>query len=214
MFKQMTIPIIISYFTRNTPYEKVMNTHLLPSLKKFDLPYDIEAVEDFGNWQKNTSYKAQFVFQKLLQHQRTVVFIDSDATIEQYPSLFTQIPPEFDIACHYQNYILQWRGRTDGKRFDLLSGTLMFRYNEKVLSLVRKWIERTKTSNKWEQIILQKLTEENKDIKIFSLPVTYCTVNTHKNEIPSYIKKEEVVIRHWQASRKYKSRRKGDWTKK
>ncbi len=199
--------IYISYYTKNTPYQKVMETRLLPSLKKFNLIHDIEAVEDFGNWQKNTSYKAQFVLQKLLQHEKTVIFIDADATIEKYPSLFAQIPLEFDIAVHYQDFYKQWRNDLCGKRFDLLTGTIMFRYNERVLSLVRKWVERTKTSTIWEQKVLQKLTEENKDLKIYKLPVEYCTVIKHKGEIPGYIKKEDVVIKHHQASRRLKNRR-------
>ena len=34
--------IYISYATKNTPYKKEMETYLLPSLKKFNLDYDIE----------------------------------------------------------------------------------------------------------------------------------------------------------------------------
>ena len=199
--------IYISYYTKNTPYEKVMNTHLKPSLERWNLIHDIEAVEDFGNWQKNTSYKAKFVLQKLLQHKKPVVFIDADATIEKHPSLFWEIPEDYDIAVHYQDWYKQWRNDPCGKRFDLLSGTVMFRYNERVLSLVRKWVERTKISTKWEQKVLQALTEENKDIKVFKLPVTYCTVIMKKGEIPNYVKKEDVIILHHQASRRLKNRR-------
>ena len=199
--------IYISYYTSATPYQKVMEKYLLPSLKKFDLPYDIEAIEDRGNWSRNTSYKAKFVLQKLLQHKKGVVFIDTDATIEKYPSLFAQIPPEYDIGVHYQDWYKQWRNSDCGKKFDLLTGTIMFRYNERVLSLVRKWVARVKSSPTWEQVVLQRLTEENKDIKIYKLPVEYCTVITHKGEIPKYVKKEDVVILHHQASRKLKNRR-------
>ena len=199
--------IYISFFTSKSPYEKVMNTYLRPSLERWNLIHDIQAIKDLGNWQKNTSYKAQFVLDMLLKHKKTVVFIDADATIEKHPSLFWEIPEEYDIAVHYQDWYKQWRNDNCGKRFDLLSGTIMFRYNEKTLSLVRKWVERTKTFTIWEQKVLQKITEENKDIKIFKLPVEYCTVNNHKGEIPNYIKPEEVYIRHHQASRKFRNRR-------
>ena len=84
----------------------------------------------------------------------------------------------------------------------------MFRYNERVLNLVKEWVRRTKTASEWEQVVLQKLTEENKDIKIYKLPVEYCTVVMHDNSIPKYIKKEDVKILHHQASRKYKNRSK------
>ncbi len=184
-----------------------MNTHLLPSLKKYQLTYEVKAVEDLGSWQKNTAYKSEFVLDMLLKHKKSVIFIDADATIQRFPALFEQISSEFDIAVHYQDWWKQWRNNDCGKRFDLLSGTIMFRYNERVLALVRNWTEKMKSSGEWEQKILQKLTEENQEIKIYKLPVEYCTVIMHNKSIPKYIKSEEVVILHHQKSRQYKNRR-------
>ena len=75
--------IIVSYYTKNTPYEDVMKQHLLASLKKWNLKYDVEAIGDFGNWQQNTHYKAKFIKRKLLQHKKPVVLIDEDAKIKK-----------------------------------------------------------------------------------------------------------------------------------
>ena len=197
--------IYISYYTENSPYEEIMNTHLLPSLKKFNLPYDIEAVADLGSWHKNTSYKSQFVFNMLLKHKKTVVFIDADATIEQYPILFERIPSACDIAFHYLDWYKQWRNKDGMNKFELLSGTMMFRYNNKVLELVKKWIEQTETSSQWEQKILQSIIENDKEIKYYILPASYTTVIDHKNKIPDYI--ENPVIIHHQKSRKFRNRR-------
>ena len=77
---------IISYYTKNTPYEEVANTHLIPSLKKWNLSYEVEAINDLGDWQKNTGYKSQFVLKMLNKHKNNVCFLDCDATIEQYPT--------------------------------------------------------------------------------------------------------------------------------
>lgn len=202
--------VFISYFTRNTPYKSVMNKYLKPSLERFDLLHDIEAVPDLGSWASNTSFKAQFVLQKLLQHKKDVIFIDADAEILKYPSLFAQIPPEYDIAYHLLDWMRQWRNREGGDKFELLSGTVMFRYNKKVLSLVRKWVVRTKNSTTWEQKILQEIIENDKEIKSYILPAEYTTVAMHDGSIPKYIK--EPVIFHHQKSRQYRNRR--NWRKK
>jgi len=197
--------IFISFYTRKSPYEKVMNTHLRPSLEKFNLIHDIEEVEDRGNWQKNTSYKSEFILKMLLKHKKNIVFIDADGTIEKHPSLFWEIPEEYDIAYHLLDWMRQWRNKEGGDKWELLSGTMMFRYNEKVLSLVRKWVERTKTSTKWEQRILQEIIKNNKEIKSYILPAEYTTVAMHDGSIPKYIKKP--VIFHHQKSRQYRNRR-------
>ncbi len=91
--------ITISYFTKNTPYEEVMKTHLLASLKKYKLNYDIEGIDDLGSWQKNTHYKAEFIKKMLLKHKCPVIFLDADATIEQYPKLFNGLM-DYDISYH------------------------------------------------------------------------------------------------------------------
>jgi len=93
--------IIISYATKNTPYEKVINTYLLPGLKKWGLKYDIEYPEDKGSWQANTHLKAEFIKRMILKHKQAVVFLDADATIEKYPNLFFKLEQEkYDISYH------------------------------------------------------------------------------------------------------------------
>ena len=85
--------IFISYYTSGV-YKDVMNNHLLPSLKRWNLQYDIEEVKDFGSWQLNTGFKSKFIKKMLLKHKQNICFLDADATIEQYPDLLFNIPDE------------------------------------------------------------------------------------------------------------------------
>jgi len=183
-----------------------METHLLPSLKKWNLKYDIQGIEDFGDWGLNTSYKAEFIEQMLKKHKEDVIFLDSDAVIEKNPELFDKIPEKYDLACHYLDWYLHWRNTKGQKKRELLSGTMMFRYNPKVLKLTEVYKKFCKKNPKiWEQRILQQLLAQPNNLKIYNLPASYCAVINHKKEIPSYI--GTPVIVHYQASRQYKNKR-------
>lgn len=199
--------IIISYATIDTPYEEVIKSTLIPSLEKFDLDYDISYVKDLGSWQLNTGYKSTFIKEMLLKHKQSVCFLDSDASIVEYPELLYQLSSGVDISYHNFNWWKHWRGvDNDFSRMHLLSGTICFSYNPKVLSLIDEWIEKVvENPNVWEQKVLEEIVNSKTNLGICHLPAEYCCVVMHDNSIPKYINKPVIV--HHQASRKYKNRR-------
>jgi len=197
--------LIVSYYTKNTPYEKVMFTQLFPTIKKWDLDYDIETIDDLGSWQLNTHYKATFLKKMLLKHKQPIVFLDSDSTIEKNPVLFTELS-DYDISYHELDWFLQWRGKSGEKR-EILSGTLYLNYTEKTLSFLDAWIAENNRNTNWEQRNMADILQNsNHNLKVYALPYSYITILLHNNKIPSHIKPEEVYILHHQASRKYKKR--------
>jgi len=194
----------IGYYTPGN-YEKVMNTYLRPSLEKWHLPHYIEEVPDLGNWYLNTSFKPKFIKQCLEKFKQDIIFLDADAKIEKDPILFSQIHKNYDIAVHQLDWNRQWRGTSGAKR-ELLSGTMLFRYNEKVLKMLDIYISECESNiGKWEQQILQEILQVYKDIKIYELPAEYCTVILHNGKVPNYIK--DPVIIHYQKSREFKNKR-------
>jgi len=194
--------IFISYYTLGN-YEVVMNTHLRPSLEKWNLKHYIKETKDLGNWNDNTSFKATFILNMLNKYKEDVVFLDADAIIHKYPELLFNIPKESDLACHYLDWIKHWRNQTGGNNFHLLSGTMFLRYNEKILDLMKLYIkECEKNPGIWEQKVLELLISENKDINVYKLPASYCAVIKYDGKVPAYI--EDPIIVHYQASRKYK----------
>lgn len=204
----------ISYYTKNTPYEKVMKTQLLPSLKAFNLTYDIEAIEDLGNWANNTNYKSTFILKMLNKHKCPVIFLDADATILKFPKLFYQIPKQYDLCAHYLDWYFRWKNQKGNLRRDFLSGTLWLNYNVKIINLVKEFIKEIKKSpNQWEQKTMQQVIKKHKDLKIYPLPYSYITFPNQNGAHPAHMLKEsEVIIYHSQASRKFKHRDK--WRKK
>ena len=196
--------LIISYATRGN-YEKELATHLMPSLKKFNVLYDIDIIKE-SNWHDATHYKATFIKQKLEQHKQPLVFLDVDAELYKYPKLFDNIPSEYDMSVHYLDLDMQWRMKPGSKK-TALSGTLYFNYNDKVLKFVDEWIEENKISGIIEQKNMERVLDRIDYMKIYPLPYSYITIITHKNEIPIHmIKKSDVVIIHYQASRRLKRR--------
>ncbi len=198
--------IFISYYTTGV-YEKVMNDYLLPSLKKWDLKYDIISIEDKGSWSLNTGYKSQFIKEMLLKYKETVCFIDADATIEKYPELLFKIPDEYDIAIHLLDWQLMWRGIKGQEQRELLSGTMVVKYKENTLKLLNEWIQRVEIEKAVkEQKVLEKIILNNPRYNVFDLPASYCAIKKYDGSIPEYI--GEPVIIHHQISRKYKNRKK------
>jgi hypothetical protein len=189
---------IVSYYTINTPYEEVAKTHLIPSLEKWGLTNHIEQVNSLGNWKLNTDYKPTFLLQEL-EYEEEICWVDADATIEDYPILLDNIPPEYPIALHYLDWNKQY-GYTDNKK-ECLSGTLILRKSS--IPLIKEWIRLCKDFN-WEQRALDQAIK-NLGIVPFELPPEYCCVVTRDYKIPTYIPKPVIV--HWQASRKYKKLR-------
>jgi hypothetical protein len=195
--------IYISYYTKNTPYELIINEKLLPSLIKWNLPYDIESIEHLGSWGANTHYKATFLKKMLLKHKQSIVFIDADTTIELYPVLFDTLS-NYDIGLHYLDTNYFWRGQVGLEKREALSGTLYLNYNNNILAFLDEWIEENKRLNQLEQKNMQAILEKFKDkLNIFVLPIEYTAIMKKDNKLPDYIK--NPVIIHYQASRDFKN---------
>lgn len=194
--------IYISYATKDTPYLEVVNEFLLPSLKRFNLPYDIAYPENRGSWVKNTHMKAEIIKEMLLKHKQPIVFLDADATIHSYPAIFDTLE-NYDIAYHSLDWNYYWHDRIGREKRDLLSGTLYLNYNEIVLNLLDKWIKLNSELDRWEQRNLQDIIEKNKkDYRIFELPIQYAAIIKMDNKVPAFI--QNPIIVHHQKSRIYR----------
>ncbi|GAH15924.1 unnamed protein product, partial [marine sediment metagenome] len=191
------------FYTKNNRYREVMNKFLLPTLKKWDLKYYIEAIESLGNWNKNTSFKANFILEMLEKWKQDIIWIDADATIEQYPNLLYNIPPDKDIAVFYLDWYLHWKKKPNRNKRELISATMMFRYNPKVIKFVKQWIKQCEENPYiWEQKVLQEMLKTDNTLNVYELPPEYCSIILYNGKVPRYIEKP-VIIQH-QASRKYK----------
>jgi len=181
--------LIVSYYTKGTAYKEEAEG-LQESLDKLALPYHIQEVPNFKDWNKNTHYKAFFIRQMMERFwDQDIVWLDADARVYKHPKLFDEL--DCDIACHYRD----WQHGND----ELLSGTLFLKNIPRVKAIVKEWISvNNKRKTTWEQRNLQRVINRNAPIlHVVKLPVEYCCIFDDKRR-----SKIDPVIEHFQVSRK------------
>lgn len=192
--------IIVAYYTINTPYEQEANK-LKASLDKLNVSYDIVGVKNLGNWQANTRFKARFMQDMLDKHKgKNLVYVDSDAVIHQYPSLFDNYP--YDIAVRWQDF--RWR------KNECLSGTIFMANNQATRELCKRWegvnVSEGPSAKTFEQWNLGKVIEDMRregKVKDSNLPPEYTMIFDSMRAMYPNI---NPVIEHFQASRKLRNK--------
>jgi len=193
--KPIKRPVVISYYTKATGYEEEVQG-LISSLRRFNLEYDIEAIDSLGSWQKNTYYKAEFIRKKLTQHSgRDVLWLDVDVVLRRYPFLFNDMKADF--AIHY----IEWEKYGRAVRRELNTSVMYMANNTRVKKLIDMWIAENRRkidSGIWEQKNLQNILESYEGLDIYHLPATYCKIHDLMAKV------ENPVIELFQASRKFR----------
>ena len=179
-----SFPTVISFAT---PAYKEHMARLRQSLEKFGLPHHLMEVEDAGGWVKNCGRKAQFVFECLYDKGSSVLWLDADAEVMQYPADFRDRNFSFAICDR-------------GKPLGFGSGTVYFAPAS--LPLVGIWRSLVdKYPEEIDQVLLQRAWWWMKERQC--APYTYWLP-------PSYLQKidnpEGAVILHHQASRQLRKK--------
>jgi hypothetical protein len=193
----MKFPVIISFYTLNTPYQlEVQN--LIDSCKKFGLETDIEGVESFGSWELNCAYKPFFILKKLNELQRPVLWVDADGVFVREPSW--QEAFEADLAVRQELVAEDHPSR-------VISSTVFARESSK--SLLRLWcqmcqkmlLDPEREEEFWDQIALRDAIQAS-NAKVASMPLAYAKIFDHPGDRQSEV---VPVIEHYQASRRFKN---------
>ena len=197
--------VVTSYFTLDTPYADVAHKYILPSVSNFEFKKDVRGVMNLGSWQKNTSYKAQFILTMLEHHKENIVFVDCDAEILRYPDLFENIPEEYNFACHILDRN-KWYGVKLEERIskELLTGTMFIRNTPESKKIVQEWSMACTISNIWEQQVLDMVLKKN-NIPVYELPLGYCYIKTLPDGKDPIVECDCKVVVHNQVSRRLRS---------
>ena len=189
-------PIIISYYTENTPYEEEIKG-LIASCEKLNLPMSIDSIPNFGTWEKNCCFKPKYILKKLLDLQSPVLWIDADAIIYQKPTLFETL--DVDVAVRIVEDV------ENNHPSKIISGTLFFNHTPKAIQVLQEWDEETETLLKndpelWDQISLRNVLLRS-SASVYPLDVRYYQVY---NRIEDEETLKNSLIIHFQASRTLK----------
>lgn len=195
---------IVSWYTKDTPYEEIIHDRLIASLNRLDLSRAIYQVEDLGNWIDNTNQKPSVAMRALTDLRTDIVLLDADCEVHEYPVLFDNIPQHYDMAVFYLDWKTWYKKQSDRK--ELCSGTLFFRNRERCKKLIQDWhFESHLYGNKLpDQRVLEDLLKKNKHhLRIMELPISYCWINSLPDGSKPHVEKPlDVTIEHFQASRK------------
>ena len=187
--------VVVAYYTVNTPYEQEA-AKLRHSLERLGIPHDIVGVQNLGNWQANTRFKAKFMNEMLDKHKGiNLVYVDCDAIIHSDPILFENY--DCDIAVRWQDF--KWR------KNECLSGTIYMANNSLMRELCKRWstINKQEGDNPktYEQWNLGKVIEDMRNegkIKDKNLPPEYTMIFDSMRAMYPDV---NPVIEHFQASR-------------
>jgi hypothetical protein len=195
-----------AFFTENTPYEQVLNEYLVPSCLRFGIEPHIVRTPNRGSWVKNVAEKPHAILHLLKEYvdnNSLLVFVDADATLEQYPIELEELSKDYDMGYHTLDWN-SWYGYNNKLSIqELLTGTMILRNTVRVRQLCTEWYEKAKETNMWEQRVLQELIKKYKDIAIYDLPIEYCYMASLPDGRKPLIKCEPV-IKHYQKSRELK----------
>lgn len=196
---------IYAFYTQNSPYLEILNQYLISSINKIQpqIPFEIICAKNYHHWTKNVAQKPNIILEVLndSEEDEAIVFIDADATVERYPQLFHDIPDEYDIAFHTLDWNTWYRNKSNVK--ELLTGTMYFRNRIAVKELCAEWYAKAQDGHRWEQQILEEIIQKY-PLKIYNLPIEYCYIKTLPNGKEPYVKVDQPVILHHQASRTLK----------
>ena len=195
--------MVCVYATKDTPYVQVAESTILPSMKAIaGLKYSYSVVPNLGSWNKNTAYKATFALEMLAKYPTSnIVLLDVDCKINNYPSLFDNIPEQYNVAAHLLDWATWYKNGSTNKEF--LTGTLWLRNCERTKYLVEKWIDGCEATNQWEQKVFAGVLIDCKE-QILNLPIEYCYINSMPDGREPNIKIDNPTIVHFQKSRELK----------
>lgn len=187
--------VVVAYYTVGTPYEQEAR-RLIPSLQRFNIPYLVSPVSSQGDWYHNTQWKPTFLKQMLQQISgKSIIYVDIDAEFLQYPSLFDELDqrPDIHIGVHLLNHAKRGRPKAG---FEMLSGTVYLKNSPVVHQIVDTWIQKCSVGGQlWDQVALKDAIGST---PFYTLPEEYCTIFDYMSDV------QQPVIRHYQASRRYK----------
>jgi hypothetical protein len=189
----------VSFYTENTPYQ-LEAMSLIASCNDLGIEAEIEGIPSAGSWELNCAIKPFFIRKKLLEKKRPIFWVDADAVFKKNPD-FSSLA-DCDLAFR------QMKRFSHDRRFKYFSGSLFLNYTPRGIAFADTWcshcqekIDSKQDLQFLDQISLVDLVERGEQVKIFPLPIAYSKVfDLDAQEIDP----KEVVIEHYQASRRFR----------
>jgi hypothetical protein len=194
-------PLIVSYYTKDTLYQlEVQN--LIASCERWGLDHSIEPIATLGSWERNCSFKPFFLLEKLKQFQQPIFWVDADA-------VFINKPKHLEVF--NSDLAVRINGALENNHpSKVISGSVFINATQGGVEILKAWAQECidsfsdphRTEEVWDQIALRDvISRGSPHLKFGALPLEYMTIVDHPDD-----EREagEVVIAHYQASRRFK----------
>ena len=190
---------VISFYTKGTAYEEEVK-RLTASCSQFGIDAQIEGIDSLGSWEKNCGRKPHFILEKLEQLKRPVFWVDADAAFLQPFSLEPFAGWDFSVRVN------EFLPKTHPSR--IVTNAIYVNYSPQGIAILEKWCaasdrelnRKDRQEECWDQIPLRNVLVEE-GIDFFPMPLKYAKIFDFDD---LFISQEEVVIEHYQASRRLK----------
>ena len=195
------VPLVVSYYTKGTPYEEEVKA-LRESCEKFGIECHIEGVENKGSWEENCAYKPYFIREMMKRFRRPLLWVDADAVFLR--------PLPFE-ECMFADLAVIRIKEDQGERFCIYSGTVYINATQGGIKGLNLWChfsdkmlkEEGKAPPFMDQISLHLVLLAKASIQIDPLPLTYAKIFDKSVE---GVDASNVMIEQRQASRRFKSK--------
>jgi hypothetical protein len=158
---------VISFFTKNWEYPAKAKL-LQNDCERLGLDFVIDELKDSGDWIANTRKKTNFVYTKLIELKRPVLWVDCDSRIKKAPT----IDLSFDIGLVR---------RKNAKDRTFYASSLFFNYTPESVKIAKRWSQvQGVGSDHWA---LEKIYQEGFDASVLELPAQYCHLSEESDSI-------------------------------
>lgn len=185
-----TLPVIVSYYTAATPYERLAE-RLIASCDRLGLAHYVVARASRGSWEANTFTKASVCQEAWRELAQPILWVDADAVVHGPPELLRGVSEDF--AVH------KWKGQY------FASGTVFFNQTETAGLLLDAWVTHCPTDTTVsDQPHLERAWDalaSLRPVRTLWLPRSYCQIFDSPREHG-----DAPVIEHFQASRTQRPR--------
>jgi hypothetical protein len=194
-------PLIISFYTKQTLYQLEIQ-NLLESCAKWGLPIEIEGIESLGSWELNCAYKPFFIYRKLQELKRPLLWVDADAIFLKKPEPIEVFKADFSVRIN--------ESLAEDHPSKVISSTIFANYTQGCQALLRAWVKRShhllmqegRREEFWDQIALRDaIFEESHTAHVLPMPLSYTKISDHPVDCKLVL---DPVIEHYQASRRFK----------
>jgi hypothetical protein len=174
--------LVISYFcdVDGRTYYSDHAKRFISECHAFGIPHEVSEIQSQGSYQSNCLLKPKYIYSKLTQHQRPLLWLDIDTFILKKPTAFdgfSNLGINIGVSSSNVNQLINTK-----------ASPLWFNYNSETLDFVRTWVQQCENVRRVQgnifdhETFIACLSQYVREKKIAILNEDYCAWPGKQNE--------------------------------